>query len=396
MLEDELRETFATKAGNPPPRSLASLDGVADVAIRGAARVRRRRRAAATGVAGFVAVAAASLAVLHTLTAGAPVGGPQANAGGDGQTVEQHGSPSPSPSTSLPPPPLREVDAIGPSAEAATKVRLQLPDKSTVAAAYQAEDGYLVVNNQPDGDKQLVLQDDSDKQQVLVDDATNITVANDGSTVAWASQGRMNVGTRSVDKKSITKNNEVDVPPNTVPVTFVGTDLVISNDGQGFDVWHTERGYDQTWDPTVLRVFGGFPAGKAVYAEIKAVAPDTPMCLALLQFDQPFKVKQKVCGLPVAAKAGGRISPDGRWLAYPVEGAKQVAFVDLTTVFSDGKAKLWRLGVTDKTMWLNTNTFVVDDGKRFLKLDPTGKVDDYQTLDQDSNGVVLIEPLAPQ
>ncbi|WP_432985304.1 hypothetical protein [Dactylosporangium sp. CA-233914] len=397
MLEDELRETFAAKAGDPPPGSLSSLDGVADVAIRGAARVRRRRRAAVTGLSGFVAFAAASVAVVHTLTTGTPTGSPQSPGPVAQGSPEQRPSVVGTSTAPVAPPEMHEVTAIGPSAQAATKVRLQLPAKSTVTAAYQAKDGYLVVNTQPDGDKQLVLQDDNEQQQVLVDDATNITVAKDGSTVAWASQGQMNVGTRSnQDNKKIAKGLSTDVPPNTEPVTFVGTNLVMSNDDKGFDVWHTERKYSQTWDKTVVRVFGGTPDNLGVYAEIAAVSPDTQMCLAQLLFDQPFKIAKKFCGLPMATKGGARISPDGRWLAYPVAGAGQVAILDLTTVFDGGKPKLWKLAVTDKTVWLNAKTFVVDNGNKFLKLDPTGKADNVEQLDQESDGVVLIEPLTAQ
>ncbi|MFG2037560.1 hypothetical protein [Dactylosporangium sp. NPDC048998] len=396
MLEDELRETFAAKAGSPPPGSLASLTGAADAAIHGAARVRRRRRTAVTGLSGFVAVAVASTAFVHTMAAGTPGGVPYAQ-GPVGQPTTEH-RPSPGKSRSLPagPAEMREVEAVGPSAQAATRVRLQLPARSTVTAAYQAKDGYLVVNSQPDGDKQLVLQDDKDQQQVLVDDASNITVAKDGKTVAWASQGRMNVGSRSGDDSDkVTAKNSVPVPADTEPVTFVGTNLVISNDVKGYDVWHTERTYDQTWDSTVVRVFGGTTDNKGVYAEL-AAAPDAPMCLALLEFDQPFKTKYRVCGLPMAAKGGGRISPDGRWLAYPVEGLKQVAILDLTTVFTGGKAKVWNLSVTPKNVWLNPTTFVVDNGKKFLKLNPGAKTSEYQELDQESDGAVLIEPLADQ
>ncbi|WP_433613320.1 hypothetical protein ACQP2P_03830 [Dactylosporangium sp. CA-139114] len=397
MLEDELRDTFAAKAGSPPPGSLASLDGFADAAIRGAARVRRRRRAAVTGLTGIVAFAVASAAILHTLTAGAPGGSPQPPGPLAQESPTQRPSTAGTPTAPVTPSEMREVTAIGPSAEAATRVRLQLPARGTVTAAYQAKDGYLVVNTQPDGDKQLVLQDDDERQQVLVDDATNIVVAKDGRTVAWASKGTMNVGTRSdQNAKTITQGPTAPVPPNTEPVTFVGTNLVVSNDDKGFDVWHTERSYSPTWDSTVVRVFGGTQDNNGVYAELKpAGAADTAMCLAQLQFDQPFKIMKKACGLPVAAPAGARISPDGRWLAYPVVGLKQVAILDLTAVFDPGfKAKLWNLAVTTKTMWLNTKTFVVDNSKKFLKLDPTGQADQVDQLDQESDGVVLIEPLA--
>ncbi|MEV8513245.1 hypothetical protein [Dactylosporangium sp. NPDC051484] len=398
MLEHELRETLAAKAGSLPPGSLASLTGAADAAISGAARVRRRRRAVVSGLSGFVAVAVVSVAVAQTLTAGTPGDLPQAQGPASQPQTEQH--PSVGASWSLPAPPsgMREVEAVKPSAQAATRVRLQLPARSTVTAAYQAKDGYLVVNTQPDGDKQLVLQDNKDQQKVLVEDASNITVAKDGKTVAWASQGLMNVGSRSgEDGNKMTAKYSVDVPPDTEPVTFVGTNLVISNNDKGFGVLRTERGYNQTWDTTVVRVFGGTTDNKGVYAELLAKTSDTPMCLALLEFDQPFKTKNTRCGLPMAAKEGGaRISPDGRWLAYPVKGLKQVAILDLTTVFPDGKPKVWDLSVTSNTVWLNATTFVVDNGKKFLKLNPGAKTSEYDSLDQESDGAVLIEPLADQ
>ncbi|MER7008375.1 hypothetical protein ABT297_35735 [Dactylosporangium sp. NPDC000555] len=398
MLEHELRETFAAKAGSPPPGSLASLTGAADTAIRGAARVRRRRRAVVTGLSGFVAVAVASVAVTQTLTGGAPGDLlPQAQGPASQPQTEQHPSSWASRSMPAAPSGMREVDAVKPSAQAATRVRLQLPARSTVTAAYQAKDGYLVVNTQPDGDKQLVLQDDKNQQKVLVEDASNITVAKDGKMLAWASQGQMNVGSRSGDDSNkVTAKYSVDVPADTKPVTFVGTNLVISNDGEGFGVWPTEGKYNQKWDTTVVRVFGGTTDNKGVYAEVLAKASDTPMCLALLEFDQPFKkTKNTICGLPAAAKEGGaRISPDGRWLAYPVKGLKQVAILDLTTVFTDGKPKVWDLSVTSNTVWLNATTFVVDNGKKFLKLNPGAKTSEYDSLDQESDGAVLIEPLA--
>jgi hypothetical protein len=126
---------------------------------------------------------------------------------------------------------------------------------------------------------------------------------------------------------------------------------------------------------------------------VKPVDTDKPMCLALLLLDQPFKVQERLCGLPPAARVGSRISPDGHWLAYPVEGSKQVAILDLTTVFSGGKPNLWNLTVTTKTVWLNATTFVVDNGTKFLALTATTKDGKFETLDQPSDGVVLIEPL---
>jgi len=392
MLEDALRDTFAAKAGTAPP---GSLDGVADAAITGAHRLRRRRRAMATGLAGFVVLAITAITTFHLAMSPAAQVPLVVNAGG--QVTPADASPAPQATRTVatqPPAANREVDAIGGSAQAAKKVRLQLPDKGTVAAAYEAKDGYLVVNTQPDGGKQLVLQDDNNKSQVLVDDASNIAVAKDGGQVAWASAGTMNVATRGNDNKKLDKGPTVEVPDTAVPVTFVGGDLVLGREeGSGFDVWYTGRGYTQSWDSSVLWVFGAHPDGKSIYAEVKAADPDKPMCLALLLLDQPFKVKEKLCGLPPAARAGSRISPDGHWLAYPVQGAKQVAILDLTKVFTGGKPNLWNLAVTGKTVWLNATTFVVDNGSKFLALNPAAQDGRFETMNQPSDGVVLIEPL---
>ena len=73
MIEDALREAFAAKAGTRPP---TSLDGIADVAIRNAGRIRRRRRTAVTGFAVFIVMAVASVATFHVITTAGPAGAP--------------------------------------------------------------------------------------------------------------------------------------------------------------------------------------------------------------------------------------------------------------------------------------------------------------------------------
>src|SRR5258705_118346 len=200
MLEDALRDAFAAKAGNAPP---GSPDGVADAAIRGAGRIRRRRRAMATGLAGFVIVAIAAITTFQLVVVPTGPVSSQAASGGMPARTFSVQEPATAPTVPTPLAAASEVDAIGDggSAEAAKKVRLQLPDKGTVAAAYEAKDGYLVVNTQPDGDKQLVLQDDNNKQQVLVDQANDITVSKDGREVAWAMAGTLTVGSRNDSNK---------------------------------------------------------------------------------------------------------------------------------------------------------------------------------------------------
>lgn len=403
MIEDALREAFAAKAGTKPP---TSLDGIADLAIRNAGRIRRRRRTAVTGFAAFVVMAVAAVTTFQVLTSSAPsdtVAHPDLGT----QTSEPKATPN---TQTAPPAAAREVDAIDGQGQKSQTVRLKLPDNGTVAAAYKAKDGYLVVNTETDGDKQLVLQDENDNQQVLVDKASNIAVAKDGKKVAWAQEGKMTIAARTTTpattnattktasaEQGLTEQATIDVPQTAVPVTFVGSDLVIGREeGGGFDVWYTGRAYKESWDETIVRIFGTHPDARSVYAEVKPVDGNEPMCLAMLTLGQPFKVEQRRCGLPVAAKTGGRVSPDGHWLAYPVDGLKQVAVLDLTKIFTDAAArtwtKTWTLKVTTKTVWMNPNTFVVDSGGKFRAIIPTSAEDSTEPL-VESEGVVLIEPL---
>ncbi|MFF5234794.1 hypothetical protein [Dactylosporangium sp. NPDC000521] len=397
MIEDALREAFKAKAGTAPP---APLNGIADVAIRNAGRIRRRRRAAASGFAAFVVMAVAAIATFHVVGQGTP-SAPVAQ--GD------HGPQSSQPQATLatqsdPPAVGKEVAAMDGDAQPSTTVRLKLPDNGKVDAAYKAKDGYLVVNTEADGDKQLVLQDDHDKQpQVLVKKASNIAVAKGGDKVAWAQEGKVTVATRTTTddktkKQQLTDQVTAEVPETAVAVGFVGSDLLLGREeGAGYDVWYTGRDYIQSWDDNVVRIFGVDPGTKSVYAEVKPADKDEPMCLAMLTLDQPFKVAQRRCGLPVAAKAGGRVSPDGHWLAYPVDGLKQVAMLDLTKVFDTATAvaaaavKTWNLTVTTKTVWMNATTFVVDSGGKFRAITPTAATP--EPLNVESEGVVLIELL---
>ena len=401
MIEDALREAFAAKAGAEPPRP---LDGIADVAIRNAGRIRRRRRTAVTGFAAFVVMAVAAVATFQVITPTTP-GSPLA----EGDTGRQTSQPQATTGTqTAPPAAAKEVPAIDGQAQPSQTVRLKLPDNGTVAAAYKAKDGYLVVNTGGGGgNKQLVLQDEHDNQQVLVKKAADIVVAKDGDKVAWAQEGTMTVASRSTTSGAgspnpastappkLTQQATAEVPQSAVPVTFVGPNLVLGREeGAGYDVWYAGRAYTESWDPNVLRIFGVHPDAKSVYAEVRPVDDDDKaMCLALLALDQPFKVMQRRCGLPVAAKAGGRVSPDGNWLAYPVEGFKQVAMLDLTKIFTGAAVKTWPLNVTTKTVWMNASTFVVDSGGKFRAITPTAAAGTSESLNTQSDGVVLIEPL---
>lgn len=400
MIEDALREAFAAKAGTEPPRS---LDGIADVAIRNAGRIRRRRRTAVTGFAAFVIMAVAAVATFQVIAPSTP-----SSSVAQGDTGRQTTQPQATADTqTAPPAAAKEVPAIDGQAQPSQTVRLKLPDNGTVAAAYKAKDGYLVVNTGGgDGNKQLVLQDEHDNQQVLVKNASDIAVAKDGDKVAWAQEGMMTVASRSATSGAgspnpastappkLTQQATAEVPQSAVPVTFVGPNLVLGREeGAGYDVWYAGRTYTESWDPAVLRIFGVHPDAKSVYAEVKPVDDEKSMCLALLALDQPFKVVQRRCGLPAAAKAGGRVSPDGSWLAYPVEGLKQVAMLDLTKIFAGAAVKTWPLSVTTKTVWMNASTFVVDSGGKFRAITPTATAGTSESLNTQSEGVVLIEPL---
>ncbi len=99
------------------------------------------------------------------------------------------------------------------------------------------------------------------------------------------------------------------------------------------------------------------------------------------------------CGLPEPASVAGGISPDGRWLAYPVAGAAQVAILDLSGFSGTPKPRLVDLKAScDRVFWVGDSSLVVDAAGQFTAIDPR-QPGNQETAQGKSDGTVPIEPL---
>jgi hypothetical protein len=403
MIEDALRDTFASKSAEPPAPPATS--GLADSVIRKAGTVRRRHTivTAAAGVAAVVAAGALIVRILPGDSGGsAPI--PQAN-GGTATVAPTQTTVSPSPQAAGP------VEVIvGEEVYAEGKARLKFQPKvalGTVMKVYRALDGSYLVITKPVIAKQalavqsLLLFDIAGHQStVVVEKASHIAVSAKGDQVAWSVDGKMSVAERVRDK--LVNARTVAAPGDGGPIGFLGRHVVLGRSKNGgpidaFDVWYADNKYAATWSTNVLRLFGATPKGTALVAQVAAEANEKEACLALLSPDQPFNVQRRACGLPAPMSEGGAISPDGRWLAYPPAAAGTgLILVDLQNVFKEPKvAGTWQLPAAPVAMvWLDSDALVIDAGGQVLRAAPR-RFDNVTTVMSSPKGSVLIEPLEP-
>jgi hypothetical protein len=214
------------------------------------------------------------------------------------------------------------------------------------------------------------------------------------------------VADRQPDQPSLAPESSMKAPHGTAPVDFIGGDVVLEHSSgaagataDAYDLWDPSRtgGYTESWDSTVVRTFGSRRNGGAIYAQIRDPKHADALCLALLTPATPFKVAGKVCGVPEPTEHQGGISPDGRWLAYPVAGSSKVVMFDVNGLFTGPpEPQVFDLDAAAKrTFWVGDDNLVVDSGGRFVTLDPTHPEQTQPAPDGSSDGKVLIEPLTP-
>jgi hypothetical protein len=409
MIEDALRDTFAARAaGGPPPDAAERALARAELAIVGAMRVRRRHQLG-TALAGVVVLAIASTVTLQVLYTGSgrPTYSvsdqalpPRVGSTSPAATGPANGGASP---TNTAPLPIEVVSGGEIFTEGKSQVHLTLPvngGPSTISRAYRIRDGYLVVEELPNLAQRLLLLDKAGNSWELLKSAAAIAVSSTGDKVAWRTGDDMSVADRQPDKPALGQPFTTKAPQLGAPVSFLGANVVVGRskaDGSGldaFDLWYPTRNYTESWDESVVRTFGTRPDGSAMYAQVRDATDPTKICLALLVPAQPFKVSAKSCGVPEPAGAGGGVSPDGRWLAYPVATVAQIAMLDLKQVFSGTpKPQVWNLKTASaRTVWLSPNALVVDTGGKFVTLDPNQPTKQEPAAGS-STGKVLIEPL---
>lgn len=403
MIEDALRETFAAHAVQGPQDVVGDrARGRAESAILRAGRI-RRRRTISTALASVLVVAIVSLAMFQAVISRSSPSDPTLNAAGDLDPTATGVAPQPSsgqfPSTVTDTPMPIEMASDGEIyKEDKTTLHLTLPAKSEPRWIYKATDVYLVVVTLDTTAQQLLQIDRRGNQKVLLSAAQQIVVSPSGDQVAWLADNTLSVAFRRANHPALDDQRKIPAPAQSTPVAFIGTNVVLGRtkaDGtgsDGFDLWYTDHdSYVESWDPRVLRILGPRSDGKALYAQIRTDAD--AVCLALLLPAQPFTVTNQRCGLPEPASVAGGISPDGRWLAYPVAGAAQVAILDLSGFSGTPKPRLVDLKAScDRVFWVGDSSLVVDAAGQFTAIDPR-QPGNQETAQGKSDGTVPIEPL---
>jgi hypothetical protein len=424
MIEDALRETFAAHAGQGPQDVAGEhARSRAEAAMQRAGRI-RQRRTMSSALAGVLIVALVSLATFQAVTSRSQKTGPALDAAGDLGASQPPVAPEPSsgefPPTTDSPMPIEMVSGGEIYKEDKTTLHLALPEKSQPESIYKATDGYLVIvalagasagtsasasadtsagaSTSP-SQQQLLLLDGRGNQKVLLRAVQRIVVSPSGDRVAWLSDRTLAVATRRPGQSTLDDQLQIPAPAQSVPVAFIGANVVLgrskvdSTGVDGFDLWYpSHSSYVESWDPQVLRILGPRQDGKAVYAQVRG---DTnAVCLAVLLPAQPFTVTEQRCGLPEPGSVDGGMSPDGRWLAYPVDGSAQVAVLDLMS----GLAGMPKPRLVDlkadcaRVFWVGDNSLVVDTNGRFVAIDPR-QPGQQETAQGKSDGTVPIEPL---
>jgi hypothetical protein len=408
MIEDALRETFAAKVDGSP-----SLSGVADRAIMQSRRL-RQRRAVGTALAGVIAIAVAGVVTLQAVggTFGRrPSGGSGTDVAASGRGTAELTTPA---SVDTPSPAARPLEVfVDGEIQAENRKLLTVQGKTrglSVARAFRASDGYLLVAQEDDPARQeLLLVDQQGKQTLVVDKAMSIAVSANGSQVAWRDAAAMYVADRVAGGK-LTKKHSVAAPTgNGGPIDFVGTDVLLGQTQTGggldsFDLWHPDHNaYTETWSTDIVLVHGAQPDGKGLYAEVVGNPGTKQTCLARLVPAQPsknmaFTVVQKACGLPEPLPSSGGVSPDGHWLAYTVlggDGTTRMALIGLDNVFQakPPAPQYWEVSPVH-TVWLGPSMLAVDTGSQIVSIDPTQPSRKADPMQVSNPGKVLIQPLA--
>ncbi len=294
LLEDALRDTFSGQVSAPPV-----IDGVADRAIRGAGRV-RRRRAVLVSAATAVSVAIVGVGVV--------------SASGGGGTAQHFGGPtasaSPSatagPGLSAAPLPLvgatLPVDVLnGDRIQVADGTVVSLAGMGTANRAWRVNEGWLVETHQHDQQRAMVWLVTEAGGQTLVASGRSAMVspgsaARPGPQVAWVTDEELFLGTFQDGRVAgIVSTKGVSL----VPQRTVGSGVVLAGSKTGggldtWDMWFPDRGAYRatTENPNGLSTVLGTTADNE---RIIALYGGTPACLG--ELDTGFAPVRSNCSV---------------------------------------------------------------------------------------------------
>ena len=272
---------------------------------------------------------------------GAPEGGSETPATGEGQLGDaaSPGAPAPMAGVSL------IVDRKG----------LLLPDGKTIALdkvgggaidGFQTRDGWLVrgYGNGRDTMSLWLVSPDGTLRTIVDKAEAPVAVAPDGRHLAWRSGGKLYTGT--VDPKTgLVAGVSSPAPERGAPLLLTGDSVILgySSTGGGLDnhdVWFPSRGdYKPTWDKTVhvRAVYAPAPGGSNYLGLVQGPAGGKDTCLAELDPKENLKATRTACGVVTQIDQMGALSPDRKWLAYhgaTTDGREQITVVELASVFS--------------------------------------------------------------
>jgi hypothetical protein len=155
----------------------------------------------------------------------------------------------------------------------------------------------------------------------------------DGTRLAFTAGTTLAIGT--IGERGLTVRQQTAVPTGTQPAAVAGGSVVITDAANTlYDVWITDRSYQQTWTKQVARVYGAF--GDALSGLVWDPAGSGQVCATMLKATTSGLRQGAVggCKLGLASRAGAGVpSPDGRWVAEQTKDS--VRLVDLVAAVGD-------------------------------------------------------------
>ncbi|WP_425717309.1 hypothetical protein [Micromonospora sp. DT233] len=369
-LERALRETLSRQVATPRPLAVDP----AGVAIRRAARTRRRHTLASVALAGAATVLA-SVAMVQLGVPGGRQGTPTVVLG-DPQEATIEPAPNPVALPSVGPtraasgPDRSAVDLIVDTTLRPSRDPDILLGLGPVDRAQRVPDqgGWLLVGAPTAAGRTLVLVRPDGGRRTLLAGAGAVAVATTGRQVAWRDGDRLSVA--GVVGERLVAVTSVPAPRSAVPVGFVGDAVLVRPDPArpGYALWRQAGGATSPGGGRdVLAVHGTLPDGRAV-GVVTAGTPRRP-CLALLDPARNLAVTRTGCGLTVA-DGPGAVSADGRWLLVNgrVGSAKAAGalLVDLATLDRTPVAYPVGPALTGAVTWTATGTGWYVDGRGSL------------------------------
>lgn len=362
-LERAVRETFSRQVAVPRPLA-ADLAGVA---IRRAARIRRRRVLAGTALAGLATVLASVSMVQLNERSGPPA--TQTVVLGDPNGASGMPAPDPVPSTGpTGPEPRAAVDlVVGDILSTARNRRIALTGIGPVdqVQGLPDEGGWLVVSAPTAAGRTLLAVRPDGGIQRLLAGARAIALAADGRRVAWRDGDQLSVA--ALAGTQLVAATSTPAPGAAVPAGFAGDAVLVRLDPArpGYALWRPTAGPPTTGaGQDVLAVHGALPDGQLV-GLVSAGTPRRP-CLALLDPAQGLAATRTACGPALDADGPGGVSTDGRWLLLNgrtgTPASPTALLVDLATLARTPVARPAGPPVAGAVSWTSAGTAWYADG----------------------------------